>query len=178
MGFILKAIGIAAAAIGINKIRNNIEEEKRRKNSVCHFDGNIKKEEFYVMVKRGGKGIKRLTNLYVEGPIVHGTVRSQSGLSDWCFTIDFNDYGDISGRYWLATDNTDSDIPKIIAERIAEQIRKYPECADENFVDEIKEERKLEELREQESAYCPYCGEKVFGINIKFCSYCGKRFRV
>lgn len=45
------------------------------------------------MVKRGGKGIRRITSLYAEGTMVYGTVRSQSGISDWCFRIDFNDYG-------------------------------------------------------------------------------------
>ncbi len=121
MGFLLKALGVGLAVAGVKKIKHNIEEENRRKNTVCRFDGEISKEEFYVMVKRGGKGIRRITSLYAEGAMVYGTVRSQSGISDWRFRIDFNDYGKLTGAYWLSTDNDDSDIPKIVADRIAQQ---------------------------------------------------------
>ena len=140
MGFLLKALGVGLAVAGVKKIKHNIEEENRRKNSVCRFDGDITKEEFYVMVKRGGKGIKRLKSLYAEGPIAYGTVRSQSGISDWCFRIDFNDYGEISGRYWLSTDNDDSDIPKIVADRISQMIADYPDCVDDSFDEELYRE--------------------------------------
>lgn len=83
MGFLLKALGVGLAVAGVKKIKHNIEEENRRKNTVCRFDGGISKEEFYVMVKRGGKGIRRITSLYAEETMVYGTVRSQSGISDW-----------------------------------------------------------------------------------------------
>ena len=161
MGFLLKALGIGLAVAGVKKIKHNIEEENRRKNTVCHFDEDISKEEFYVMVKRGKKGIRRITNLYAEGTMVYGTVRSQSGISDWRFRIDFNDYGKLTGAYWLSTDNDDSDIPKIVADRIAQQIRDYPDCMDDSFYDELYREEVQEGLREQAGAYCPYCGKPL-----------------
>ena len=49
MGFLLKALGVGLAVTGVKKIKNNIEEERRRKNTVCRFDGEISKEEFYVI---------------------------------------------------------------------------------------------------------------------------------
>ena len=58
------------AVSDVKKIKHNIEEENRWKNTVCRFDGEISKEEFYVMVKRGGKGIRHITSLYAEGTYV------------------------------------------------------------------------------------------------------------
>ena len=178
MGFLLKALGIGLAVAGVKKIKHNIEEENRRKNTVCHFDEDISKEEFYVMVKRGKKRIRRITNLYAEGTMVYGTVRSQSGISDWRFRIDFNDYGKLTGAYWLSTDNDDSDIPQIVADRIAQQISDYPDCMDDSFYDELYREEVQEGLREQAGAYCPYCGKQNHNEDAKFCMYCGMRFRV
>ncbi len=178
MGFLLKALGIGLAVSGIKKINHNIEEENRRKSTICRFDGEVSREEFYVMVKHGGKGIRRIKSLYAEGTMVYGTVRSQSGISDWCFRIDFNDFGKLTGTYWLSTDNNDSDIPKIVADRIAQQIGDYPDCVDDSFEDALYQEEVQEGMREQDRAYCPYCGKQNNNENAKFCMYCGMRFRV
>lgn len=178
MGFLLKALGVGLAVAGVKKIKNNIEEENRRKNSVCRFDGDISREEFYVMVKRGGKGIKRITSLYADGPIAYGTVRSQSGISDWCFRIDFNDYGKITGRYWLSTDNDDSDIPKNVADRISQMIADYPDGLDDSFDEEVYREEVDEGIRAAAKIYCPYCGKQSNNEDAKFCMFCGMRFRV
>ena len=178
MGFLLKVLCAGVAVAGLKKIKHDIDEENRRKSTVCRFDGEISKEEFYVMVKHSGKGIRRLTSLYADGTMVYGTVRSQSGISDWCFRGDFNDYGKLTGRYWLSTDNDDSDIPKIVAARIAQQINYYPDCLDDNFNEELHQERVQERQREQAGAYCPYCGKENLNENAKFCAYCGRRFRV
>ena len=178
MSLILKAIGAGLAIKGIKKIKHIIEAENRRKSVVCRFDGEISREEFYVMVKRGGKGIQRVTNLYAEGTMVYGTVRSQSGISDWCFRIDFNDYGRLTGNYWVSADNKTSDIPKVVAERIAQQISGYPDCVDDAFDDELYHEEVKGGLREQAGAYCPYCGKQNQNEDAKFCMYCGMRFRV
>ena len=64
MDFLLKALGIGLTIAGAKKIKHNIGEEIKRKNTICRFDGGISKEEFYTMVKCGGKGIRRITSLY------------------------------------------------------------------------------------------------------------------
>lgn len=177
MGFFAKAIGIGLVAAGVKVAKHNIKEENRRKNTVCNFDSGISREEFCVMVKRGGEGIRRITNLYAEGAIAYGTIRSQSGISDWCFRIDFNDYGQLTGRYWITTDNDDSDIPSVVAERIAKQIQDYPFCIDSSFEEEAHIERQQKELRKEAGAICPYCGKKNENGSIKFCGHCGRCFR-
>ena len=179
MGFLLNAIGIGLVVVGAKKIKHDAEEEKRRKNTVCRFD-NISKEEFNIMVRRGGKGIKRLTNLCVKDAIVYGTVRSQSGLSDWNFKIDFNDYGKLTGTFWLSTDNDDSEIPVVVANRIAQQIKDYSNGSDDVFAKKLHYEdyeEDQEELRNQINVCCPYCGKQNHDKEARFCMYCGRRFR-
>lgn len=130
------------------------------------------------MVKCGGKGIRRITSLYAEGAMVYGTVRSNSGISDWCFRIDFNDYGKLTGAYWLSTGNIDSNIPKLVASRIAQQIKNYPDSVDGSFKEEFYREEAEQRRRKQATAYCPYCGKQVPDEEAKFCMYCGMRFRI
>lgn len=178
MVFLLKALGIGLTIAGAKKIKHNIGEEIKRKNTICRFDGGISKEEFYTMVKCGGKGIRRITSLYAEGAMVYGTVRSNSGISDWCFRIDFNDYGKLTGTYWLSTGNIDSNIPKLVASRIAQQIKNYPDSVDGSFKEEFYREEAEQRRRKQATAYCPYCGKQVPDEEAKFCMYCGMRFRI
>lgn len=111
----------------INVAKKSAEEERRRKNTPCYFTDGISREQFNVIVKRASKHIKRLTELTVDGAIVYGTVRTQSGLSEWNFEIDFNDYGHITGQYWISTDNSDSTIPLHIADNITKMIYSFPE---------------------------------------------------
>ena len=54
MDFLLKALGIGLTIAGAKKIKHNIGEEIKRKNTICRFDGGISKEEFYTMGKCGG----------------------------------------------------------------------------------------------------------------------------
>lgn len=178
MGFLLTTLGIGLVAVGIKKISSNIAEENRRRDTVCYFDGDISKEDFYMMVKCSRKGIRRIINLYAENTMVYGTVRSQSGISDWNFEIDFNDYGNLTGTYWLYTDHEDSNIPKTVADRIAQQIKAYSDYIDNAPADGSCGNDDWEAFDERQWSYCPYCGKKNYNENAKFCMYCGMSFRV
>ena len=105
------------------KWREAEEKEKRRRNTPCSFLDGISEEEFQSIAIHSGKGIRRLTKITVKGPIVYGTVKSQSGISEWYFKIDFNDFGHLTGAYWLSSDNDDSSIPDRIAELIRAVIK-------------------------------------------------------
>lgn len=83
--------------------------------------------EFCHIVKQSARYIKRVNILPIDDAIVYGTVRSNSGLSEWNFTIDFNDYGHLTGKYWLQSDNEESDVPRVIAEKISALIRSFPD---------------------------------------------------
>ena len=69
----------AVAILELCSARREAKEEKRRKSTVFRFDDNITEEEFYIIVKHAGKGIRRLKDLYADGANVYGTVRSHSG---------------------------------------------------------------------------------------------------
>lgn len=119
--------GIAAIRRDAKLNKEAAEEEERRKNTPCDFVDGISQTDFDQMALSSCKHIKRLTDVYTDGPIVYGTVRSQSGISSWSFKIDFNDYGHITGQYWIASDNNDSDIPSAIAKRISSSIELFSE---------------------------------------------------
>lgn len=63
--------------------------------------------------------------MIASGPIVYGKVDYRSGLTEWCFKIDFNDYGHVTGNYWLSSDNDDAKIPSYIANNISAGIIEY-----------------------------------------------------
>lgn len=122
MGKIFNAIAVVTAGTGLlilgKKAREKAAEEKRRKSICCSFNDGISQNEFNDIVCLSIKNIKRLSETHIDGAILYGTVLSKSGISTWRFSIDFNDYGHITGRYWVSSDNNDSDIPLAIANRI------------------------------------------------------------
>ena len=119
MGMFDKLLGIGltgALLYGITKGIQNINDDKKRKESYCSFEDGISLRDFEQLAILAAKQIKkRHVEVRVNGPLVLGTVKSQSGLSTWSFTIDFNDYGHITGTYWLSSNNEDSTIPTTIA---------------------------------------------------------------
>ncbi len=130
MGIFKKLTNVViAGAVGygiiklISKANENHEEEKHRKATPCHFKENLSKEQFAVISKKALKRYKnRLIDYNINGPIIECTFESQSGLSSWACRIDFNDYGHISGKYWIYSENDDSVIPEKIANIIKESI--------------------------------------------------------
>lgn len=122
MGKFWNILGIVAVGTGLLVVRKKnkeaIEEEERRKNTLCKFDEKLSQEDFKNIAYQNCKRIKRIHDLNIVGPIISAAVYSQSGISSWQFTIDFNDYGRITGRYWISSNNDDSSIPSIIADNI------------------------------------------------------------
>ncbi len=147
---------------------NAEKEEEKRKQSSCNFSDGISEKDFKWIVSRSGNNIKRLAELSTDGPIVYGTVWAQSGISKWTFTIDFNDYGKITGKYWISSNNSDSDIPGALAKRIQNSIQNFDQFKAENSKTEAG----------QSTIFCPSCGAKIKGKDVKFCPYCGKKFNV
>lgn len=116
----LMILNIFVNRMNEDKEKRKAQEAARRANTPCFFDDNITEEEFERIVRKAVKSVKRITNVSVDGPVVYCTVRSQSGVSDWDFKLDFNDYGHITGNCWIDRDNYDSNIPDVVAERIQE----------------------------------------------------------
>ena len=126
MGILGWMIGIGLVGSLLSNAREEAEEERRRRDTPCRFVDGFSEYEFESMVKRAGKKIRRISELTVEGPFVYGTVRSQSGISEWSFQLDFNDYGHITGSYWMTTDNSDSSIPDRLGHLIQCELQNSP----------------------------------------------------
>lgn len=107
--------------------RNQVIKRKRQReieriNTICSFQEGITKLEFETMARRVSKRIKRL-QIDVDAPIIYCKVESQSGISTWKFTVDFNDFGHITGSWWITRrDNHDSSIPNRYADLMKEAI--------------------------------------------------------
>lgn len=182
MGIFSKLLVAGAVGLGINQLSKNVMTSKKeakkeieRKSNVCKFDGEINKEEFRLIVEKALKNSKRIIGYSIKGPIINCKVLSQTGSTTWSFKIDFNDYGRLTGRYWLFNSNLDSTIPTNVAEKIKNHILNFPDCLDDEFKKEllIRKERILE--FEQENSNCPYCGTKIKDLNSCSCKKCGRR---
>ena len=110
--------------IGLGILGNlpSIEDEKRKR-IPCTFNDEISETDFKEIVSLAAKELKRLRHYSIEGCVVRGTVISQSGQSEWKFSIDFNDYGHITGKYWIYSDNKESNLPSGFANKIQERIK-------------------------------------------------------
>lgn len=118
--FKILAIG-GLAALGI-KVKKNADRDRERRNTPCYFNDGISAGEFEEIAISLAKPIKRLM-VSVDGPVVYGEARSQSGISTWNFKLDFNDWGHITGTYWQSSDNSDSKIPDTLGNRISAEIQ-------------------------------------------------------
>lgn len=89
-----------------------IDVKEKRQATICYFKDGITFEEFIAIANRIKKQIKRIKKVKVIDAVIYCTVESQTGYSDWDFHLDFNDWGHITGTYWIFTENHDSNIPK------------------------------------------------------------------
>ena len=191
MGFFSNLMLLGLAGIGISKMRKNAkeedarnrikeaenarkrEEEEIRKNTPCFFEDGFSQLEFNDMVYRSGKNIKRLIQLSTDGPVIYGTVESQSGISTWKFTVDFNNYGHVTGKYWLISENENSAIPSIIADRIRDSNKSFYSTYNDSFYYRNSNSFQTNNQKESSSVKCPICGKSLHTPKAKYCEYCG-----
>ena len=79
--------------------------------------------EFEQIVLKAKKGIPRIKSASIDGFVVGIEVKSQSGISIWEATIDFNDFGHLTGWHKIWSENDDSNIPEAFARDVVEGIR-------------------------------------------------------
>lgn len=93
-----------------------------RKKTPCRFSDGITQQGFEYLANYLAKKIKRITNIWVDGAIVHCTVVSQRHISEWNFSVDFNDWGHVTGTFWTDSENHDSSIPQNFGMRLSRLI--------------------------------------------------------
>lgn len=123
-------VGVGAASVAVVKTKEFVEDKVIDFEIFVDdlfakkvFNKPISYSRFKDIVQGCKGGIPRLQNLEVYNSRVMGTVASKSGLSEWKFSIDFDDHGKITGWYSIHSENEDSAIPKALAERIRKQIK-------------------------------------------------------
>ena len=80
---------------------------------------------FESFAKEVGKKIKRINSIQVNGPVIMCNVDSNTGFSDWNFKVDFNNWGHITGTFWIKTENYDSSIPGYYGRKLSGLIQEY-----------------------------------------------------
>ncbi len=174
MGKILNLVGIVVAASLIKKTmdnkNNDATEYEKRVQYHCDFEDGITEEEFNHIVNKACEDVNRLDDYHISGAVVYGEVVSITGYTRWKFELDFNDYGHLTGNYWIYTDNDESRIPHYIANSICSMINNFPNSLYEDFEDEMDGENE----DDKEIQYCPYCGEKLINPELLYCQYCRK----
>lgn len=129
MGFLDKMlIGGAVAVVGALAVKGTREavaaakEEKRRRESPPRFIPWLTEQDFAAMVSYVASQSPRVLGAVATGLVVHITVRSNSKLTTWSAELDFNDYGNPSGKYWIRTENEQSPIPQWFADTLQREM--------------------------------------------------------
>lgn len=170
MGILGWIVGVGVVGHVIKKVHKERAEQERRRNTPCRFVDGFSEYEFKQIVKKAGKNIRRLSEVSVDGPVVYGVVQSQSGISEWNFKLDFNDYGHITGTYWLSSDNDDSNIPERLGDLIRSAIHSH--SSEDDYEPDSEPEYGY-----CGNGFCPHCGKRQTVSNAAFCIYCGNRLR-
>ena len=101
------------------KLKKAIATEKCRKNTPFCYPDYLSQEQLEEIARVSIKPMrKKFSSFGVIDGKFYGTVVSQSGISEWDFVVDFNDFGKLTGEYWLQSENNDSAIPRRVAETI------------------------------------------------------------
>lgn len=93
--------------------------DRKRRATPCKFLDGISREEFSAFARKAAQQFKRISQFTVDGATVYCTAESQSGISSWDFSVDFNNWGHITGAYWINSENDKSGIPENFGNKLA-----------------------------------------------------------
>ena len=109
---------------------NVIKVEKKEKQPYLHNEC-ITNNDLIDIAQEAAKRMPRITNLAVSDAVVRGKVLSIQKISTWSFSIDFNDNGQLTGRYTVYSENDDSTVPQQLAKDISKEILYRLNCSPE-----------------------------------------------
>lgn len=127
MGFVERSLSVGAVVVGLVGVASTVWESietNRRRNSPLSFDRGVSRPEFAEIMQDVGRNTRRVIDVKVTGMLGVIHVRSSSGLSTWTAEVDFNDYGQLTGRYWLKSKNADSSVPEHYARTVQTEIKR------------------------------------------------------
>lgn len=124
--------GVALVGLLARARYRTAQETKRRKGSPLRFDDGVTQVQFTEIAHDIAKRTPRVDHAVVTGMAVALRVRSNSGLTTWTAEVDFNDYGHLTGRCWIDSENSESLIPEHFANAMqAELARRMGRIASE-----------------------------------------------
>ncbi|GAA2954415.1 hypothetical protein ACFO7V_02285 [Glutamicibacter bergerei] len=127
---ILVGVGIVIAGAVTHQLFRGHRESERRRSFPPQFDDVLTEHDFNEVVQAVALRTPRVSECIVTGMTIALTVRSNSRLSIWRAEIDFNDYGRLTGAYWLNSENSDSPIPRYVAGLVQDAVEQRIDAAE------------------------------------------------
>ena len=98
------------------------QDEELRQSLSIQFPEFLNQEEFNRIIHEESAKIIRINEVEINQALINFEVYSNSRISTWCFTLDYNDYGILTGKVIISSENSDSSIPENISLRISERL--------------------------------------------------------
>ena len=133
----------------MRRIEEKLNEERKRKACRYSFDEGLSEDAFKTIVFSCSKKIKRIEKVEIDELEISCLVSSQSGFTQWRFDLDFNDYGELTGKCFVRSDNKDSNIPKRLNDMIYEKLEPYIEGFEDYSKVSSKEQEKDKHTTEE-----------------------------
>ena len=174
---IWKLIGIGIAGGLIKSFAEKIEElrekEQQRRGTPCYFEDGVSEERFWEIVKNAAKKVGRIKTISVDGTKVYGVAESKSGVLEQEFELDFNDYGHITGKYWIYSNCNDSEVPNELAKHICKDMSDelYDNSICKQTITEIKAQKKERKKRKKLDNTIPENSKRI-KVMQKFRKFC------
>ena len=97
--------------------------ESRRRQMPCAFKDGISEKEFDSIAHSVADEMERVRQITINGAIIKGLAESHSGRTTWWFTVDFNNWGHITGTRWTWSQKENSNLAEKYGDRVAEKIK-------------------------------------------------------
>lgn len=153
----------------------NRSKNSRRTDIPCSFKDGISAKEFESIVRKAAAGFQQIQNLRVDGTYVKGSVVGDGANDNCSFTIDFNDYGHVTGKYyWLRDGQPASDVPVRLAQQISQLIGSYAANKARLAPGSTGSTVYRRQDNDHYGRFCPRCGRQNQYHNVKSCQYCGE----
>ncbi|GAA3033542.1 hypothetical protein [Microbacterium dextranolyticum] len=120
---VLMGVGaVALAAFGIGAAVKSAKETAQRRATPVEWDPRFSREAFQDFINKTTQRLPRVYASHADGLIVTIHVKSNTGLTSWKAEVDFCDYGRLTGKYWITSENTQSPIPQALADAVVAEV--------------------------------------------------------
>lgn len=129
MGFIGTLVGFTVAGAFLRRMttssrssNDDNDEIQIRRYAKCMFDNGVPEDEFDQIVNEIAPKMPRYSSHERKGATVRITFRSNTGLTKWTAQVGFAEHGVLTTDYWIDSENDNSILPRVFADRVAERL--------------------------------------------------------